>query len=200
MSSLKFTQIYHILSIYYPYIIHVLSIYYPYIIHILSIYYPYIIHRFTIDSPLLIIMNHGVPSPAASRRLFGFTSSAVVSAAWRPKTTRSSRELAPRRLAPCTEAQPAWIGFFLSDFSYRIYFIGLFSWGFFHGNCSWDFFMVNIYVNIHFNSESLFRSHVGSIHGGFFNPWNRRGHGLWPILWESPRISSDFSAETYGYY
>ena len=50
------------------------------------------------------------PSPA-SRRLFGFTSSAVVSAAWRPKTTRSSRELAPRRLAPCTEAQPAWRNF-----------------------------------------------------------------------------------------
>mmetsp|Transcript_97636 Transcript_97636/g.226399 ORF Transcript_97636/g.226399 Transcript_97636/m.226399 type:complete len:222 (+) Transcript_97636:202-867(+) len=38
--------------------------------------------------------------------LSGFTSSAVVSAACRPKTTRSRRELAPRRFAPCTDAQP----------------------------------------------------------------------------------------------
>lgn len=28
--------------------------------------------------------------------------------AWRPKTTKSSKELAPKRFAPCTEAQPAW--------------------------------------------------------------------------------------------
>mmetsp|Transcript_18551 Transcript_18551/g.47703 ORF Transcript_18551/g.47703 Transcript_18551/m.47703 type:complete len:222 (+) Transcript_18551:425-1090(+) len=44
---------------------------------------------------------------SATGGLFGFTSSAVVSAAWRPKTTRSSRELAPRRFAPCTEAEAA---------------------------------------------------------------------------------------------
>lgn len=42
-----------------------------------------------------------------AEHLLGFTSSAVVSAAWRPKTTKSSKLLAPRRFAPCTEAQPA---------------------------------------------------------------------------------------------
>merc|ERR1712194_518055 len=39
--------------------------------------------------------------------LLGFTRSAVVSAACLPKTTKSSKELAPKRLAPCTEALPA---------------------------------------------------------------------------------------------
>ena len=49
------------------------------------------------------------PSPGASQELLGFTSSALVSAAWRPKTTKSNKELAPNRLAPCTEAQPAYV-------------------------------------------------------------------------------------------
>merc|ERR1719265_963019 len=39
--------------------------------------------------------------------LFGFTSCAVVSAACLPKTTRSSKELAPSLLAPWTEAEAA---------------------------------------------------------------------------------------------
>ena len=34
----------------------------------------------------------------------GFTNSAVVSAAWRPKTTKSKSEFAPKRYAPCTDA------------------------------------------------------------------------------------------------
>ena len=37
----------------------------------------------------------------------GLFSSIMVLAQARPKTTRSNRELAPSRLAPCTEAQPA---------------------------------------------------------------------------------------------
>ena len=38
--------------------------------------------------------------------LFGFTNSAVVSAVCWPNTTRSSRDSAPGRFAPWTEAQP----------------------------------------------------------------------------------------------
>mmetsp|Transcript_58839 Transcript_58839/g.167457 ORF Transcript_58839/g.167457 Transcript_58839/m.167457 type:complete len:222 (+) Transcript_58839:348-1013(+) len=59
----------------------------------------------------ILSMRAIVASPALpgslTGALFGLTSSAVVSAAWRPKTTRSSSEFAPRRFAPCTEAEPA---------------------------------------------------------------------------------------------
>ncbi len=46
---------------------------------------------------------------SCSAGLFGFTSSAVVTAARGSKTTRSSRESAPRRSAPWTEAQSVHI-------------------------------------------------------------------------------------------
>ena len=74
------------------------------------------------------------PSPGASQELLGFTSSALVSAAWRPKTTKSNKELAPNRLAPCTEAQPAYVKWsdklemvklFLADSSKRHEILGM---------------------------------------------------------------------------
>ena len=113
------------------------------------------------------------PSPAA-RRLFGFTSSAVVSAAWRPKTTRSSRELAPRRLAPCTEAQPAWRNF-----------MGIFH-GIFHGEYPW--------IVSNFRSHGIWRLKWMEP----MEPMEPKGPFYGLIIRESPQISRFFGC-FYGY-